>query len=376
MDNVPIPIIVLSTSGHNGVDWLHSLLDGHDELLILPAFSFIRTANFLKDRIGNKNLSEISYTTIADELVELLSSAPFQNNRRRLFSISNDEPEIFKLHLTDYLTKSIEEDILVRLFFGIHYSYAKINNINLKNKKSIVIQEHVPWHSELYYDLFSARFLFIVRDPRAALVGAWIRQKRADNGKFQAYRFDHTILYQRYFIWFLKYVEKKFNKNAGHYLYIIRNESLHRDFTNEMKLLCSWLGIEFSDSLFKQTFANKEWYGESVYLAIDDLDQPPPTDYYEPSKVESRWRNAISPIEIKMVEWLTSDIFIRFDYIKDLPSKKFGFLAVLRYFFLKNNYIKSSQSFYILPLVFIRNLLRRFFVLYFPNVAGRLFKFR
>jgi len=111
-------------------------------------------------------------------------------------------------------------------------------------------------------------------------------------------------------------------------------------------------------------------------LAIDDLDQPPPTDYYEPSKVESRWRNAISPIEIKMVEWLTSDIFIRFDYIKDLPSKKFGFLVVLRYFFLKNNYIKSSQSFYILPLVFIRNLLRRFFVLYFPNVAGRLFKFR
>ena len=31
---------MLGSFGHAGIDWVHSLLDNHDEILIMPAFSF------------------------------------------------------------------------------------------------------------------------------------------------------------------------------------------------------------------------------------------------------------------------------------------------------------------------------------------------
>ena len=34
---------MLSSFGHAGVDWIHSLLDSHKDILIMPAFSFFRT---------------------------------------------------------------------------------------------------------------------------------------------------------------------------------------------------------------------------------------------------------------------------------------------------------------------------------------------
>ena len=152
-----------------------------------------------------------------------------------------------------------------------------------------------PW---VYSDLFLARFLFIVRDPRAALAGAWIRQKRSESGRMSSYRFDHTVLYQRYFVWFLKFVEKRFADQADYYLYTLKNESLHQSFEREVTLLCNWLGVDVTDSIYKQTFA-----GESgtvkVFVAIDDLNQPPPTDYTSLQKLSPGGKNTISDTEIK-----------------------------------------------------------------------------
>ena len=368
------PVVVLSTSGHNGVDWLHSLLDGHPELIILPAFSFMRTTEFLKKRIGKRKFKEFQVSLIAEELVQLLVTDPYQINRRQIFSAEGNEPKLFKDYLIEYLTELEDQWCLQRLYYGNHYTYAKVNCLDLHAKKVIVVQEQVPWHSEVYSDLFLARFLFIVRDPRAALAGAWIRQKRSENGRMSSYRFDHTVLYQRYFVWFLKFVEKRFADQADYYLYTLKNESLHQSFEREVTLLCNWLGVGVTDSIYKQTFAGREWHGESVYLAIDDLNQPPPTDYYEPSKVESRWRNAISDTEIKVIEWITSDIFVRFDYAKDSPYRAIHFRDFVGYFFLANNFVKSGQPSYILPFVYVRDVLRRICVHYFPNIVTRLFK--
>ena len=31
-----LPVTILSSFGHNGLDWIHSLLDGHDEIVLMP----------------------------------------------------------------------------------------------------------------------------------------------------------------------------------------------------------------------------------------------------------------------------------------------------------------------------------------------------
>ena len=41
MDKIKsIPIVTLSTFGHCGIDWLHSFIDSHNEVLIIPQLSF------------------------------------------------------------------------------------------------------------------------------------------------------------------------------------------------------------------------------------------------------------------------------------------------------------------------------------------------
>ena len=42
-----IDICILSTYGHCGLDWMTSLLDNHDEVLIMPSFSFFRLVSML-----------------------------------------------------------------------------------------------------------------------------------------------------------------------------------------------------------------------------------------------------------------------------------------------------------------------------------------
>jgi|TARA_B100001964_G_C13986495_1_gene488644 hypothetical protein len=45
-----IPVAAISTFGHCGIDWLHSLIDSHKEVLILPPLSFFRKINMLKKK--------------------------------------------------------------------------------------------------------------------------------------------------------------------------------------------------------------------------------------------------------------------------------------------------------------------------------------
>jgi len=46
-----IPVAVIATFGHCGLDWLHSLIDSHKEVLIIPpGLSFFRKINILKKK--------------------------------------------------------------------------------------------------------------------------------------------------------------------------------------------------------------------------------------------------------------------------------------------------------------------------------------
>jgi hypothetical protein len=366
------PLIVLSTAGHNGVDWLHSLLDSHAELLILPAFSFFRTLNYIRDKSRFKNLQNSSPATLAKSLVCTLSLPSYQGNRRRLF-VPEIQGDAFASHIEHYLKELKIEKFENRIFYSLHYAYARLNNINLNQIKTIVVHEHVPWHSLDYLRNFSARFLFIIRDPRAALAGAWIRQRRPNSGEMDSYRFDHTILYPRYFLWFQRYLKVK-GKDISALQYAISNEKMHENLSCEMRKLATWIGIEYSESLLRQTFAGRTWFGESVYLAVDDLSAPPPSDYYEPANIESRWRNALSTLEIKMIEWLTRDIFTNFGYKCDPPNEGVHLLRILMKLFFGYN-----KEFYARGAMFAairkpRDFARRLFVIFWPNYAPKLFR--
>ena len=43
-----LPVFMIGSFGHSGIDWIHSLLDSHSQILIMPAFSYFRTLEKIK----------------------------------------------------------------------------------------------------------------------------------------------------------------------------------------------------------------------------------------------------------------------------------------------------------------------------------------
>ena len=61
-----IPVAVISTFGHCGLDWLHSLIDSHKEVLIIPPLNFFRVIDFLERKkiYLNNSLTSVKITNI------------------------------------------------------------------------------------------------------------------------------------------------------------------------------------------------------------------------------------------------------------------------------------------------------------------------
>ena len=125
-----ISLTVLTTFGHNGLDWMHSLLDSHSELLIMPAFSFFRTVDRIK--LHNKNINFDKKNSI-NQISELFANMFLKDNRnktqRRNFISTKIKKAEFKKYLIFWLKNSDINDFKKDLFLGIHYAYIKIYKI-------------------------------------------------------------------------------------------------------------------------------------------------------------------------------------------------------------------------------------------------------
>ena len=129
-------LIFLMSFGHTGIDWLHSLLDGHEQIFIMPQFSFYRSWKLLE---ANKitNVDEMTLLWVNDFNSDVVQS----NDDSKKF---NDDSEvlIFKRKLHQYLsTYGIKKDSVL---WGIHEAYRCSKGFN-KDYKVIVVQEHAPY---------------------------------------------------------------------------------------------------------------------------------------------------------------------------------------------------------------------------------------
>ena len=360
-------IFVLSSFGHAGIDWLHSLLDGHDEILITPAFSYYRTYyRFLyRSKINIFLIKDYNYLTKI--ISNLFYYHPAYRVKRRKFLFNLEEKKDFEKYFKIYLEN--DNDILEKkIFYGIHFAFIKIKNIKIKKIKNIVIHEHVAWHCSRYSKIFKSKFILIFREPKATLAGAFLRMRNSNKTKIlKSIQFDTLILHMKSAFDFA--TSKKNQKHC----YILQNEKMHLDLSDEMRSLAKWIGIKFSKKLLSQTFLNIKWFGESSYLAKDELKKMPPKDFYDISNVEKRWRNILDKNDILMI-----DVFFR----KQIQMMGYKFDNKLNFFKLIKGYLiflfkyLTQENYFILKSVIIlRNLVRRIFVLINTKITLKLFKY-
>jgi hypothetical protein len=83
-DLAKLPILVLSTFGHCGIDWFGNLLDSHKEILMIPALSYFRRLEFLKEKkIDIKSLSILDISKVIIE--EICRKSSFKSYNFFLF---------------------------------------------------------------------------------------------------------------------------------------------------------------------------------------------------------------------------------------------------------------------------------------------------
>ena len=355
-----IPVSVISTFGHCGLDWLHSLIDSHKSVLIIPPLDFFRTIDLLERRKVNIN-SSITYKKIINIITKELLKKKYHKKDNILKN--NQKKIVFKNYMYDYLITEKRIDIKKRLFFSIYFAFAKINRINLKKIKVIVAYESKSWHCTQYHKYFNSKFIFMIRDPRAQIAGSLRMFKRSKNVpiNFQIDMNLSCLVHARNF--FKKMTKKK--------ILILKNEDMHKKLKPEMKKLSKWLNIQFSKSLLQSTFLGKKWIGESGYISKMDLKKPYPKDYYKPNNVEMRWRSVLDKKSILMIETFSEKTMhqhrYKFDNKLNVISRFFGYFSLFFKFHDFDNLI------YFARLRFIKNIIRRFFVVFFPNQSREIF---
>ena len=351
-----IPVMVISTFGHCGIDWLHSLIDSHKEVLIIPPLSFFRNIEILKRNKNNLN-SSLSSKAITNIIVKVI----LKKSEHESYNIlsKNQSKSVFKKYINDFLTAEKNLNIEKKLFFAIHYAFAKINKINLDKIKIIVAHEHAPWNCYQYEKHFNSKFVFMLRDPRASFAGSLRIHKRLKNTPIN-FIFDMSLSYmvsaQKFF--------KKINKKK---ILVLRNEKMHNNLKYEMKKLSKWFNIQFNKSLLNPTFLGKKWIGDSSYLSRVDLKKSYPIseqNYYKSINVEKRWRSVLDKNTILIIETVFEKIMIRHQYKFDnklnVITRVFGYLSLLLRFNQFNNF------FYFI-IGFIKSAIRRIFIIFFSK---------
>lgn len=313
------------TFGHCGIDWMHSLLDSHPQILIMPALSFYRCWKMLNAGSA-KNVQDMYY--LWHKYINMYVGPEIKNEQKRFLHSPQEMerffPKFYELLESGGISK-------IHVFWAIHEAYAYTKQIDLKKIKVIVAHEHLPWPFEqILSDFTQSKILMMMRDPRAAIAGLF-HGRTKHIGYLSDYTFNISmeVWFQGQDMW------KKHCYQLGKRYKIVKNEDLHADLEKHMRDIAKWLGVDFFEGMLFSTFpSGKPCLPDSLYLEKGKSVQPDDT-YYLPDNVRKRWMNELKdPREILMIEFLFKDIMKEFEYDRITKDTRISRIKGLVYYLL------------------------------------------
>ena len=300
-----LPLTFLMTFGHCGIDWLHSLLDSHSQILIMPALSFLRCWKML-NASSAKNVQTMF--DIWFKYINMYRGPDIIHEQQKFFHSPQEMERCFSKFYELLESRGIGK---IDVFWAIHEAYAYAKRIDLEKKRIVVAHEHLPWAFEqILSDFTQSNILMIVRDPRAAIAGVF-HGRTKNFGYLPDFTFNMAmeVWFQGQDMW------NKHRYQLGKRYKIVRNEDLHADLEKYMGDIAKWLGVDFSECMLHSTFpSGKPCLPDSLYLEEENSVQFDDT-YYLPENIRKRWMNELKdPREILMIEFLFKDIMKEFKY--------------------------------------------------------------
>lgn len=165
-----LPLIVLTSFGHCGADYIGNLFYGHAEILKAPDLSFFRKIQILKKQ---KKIDIIQIKDI-NKIYKILKNyfLTSRNINSYNYFTNKKKERLFKKYFFEYLRGSEIKKKQKLLFLAIYYGVAKTYGIKINKLKYIFTHETVSGYCNKYKKYFNlVKFITVNRDPRAAFAG-------------------------------------------------------------------------------------------------------------------------------------------------------------------------------------------------------------
>ena len=315
----------LLSFGHCGIDWVHSLLNGHKQLLVMPEFSYYRLWRYRK----------LHRLKTSEEVIKfwsnlILLSDDYQTEGTKFFA-NKEQETIFRETFSNLVYQyGIERK---QVFYALHEAFATARGIDLDTIQGIIVHEHVCFTYDLYAEDFKEELslLFIVRDPRAALAGYLKGFERKFVNKDFLYDLYYDYCFEEWLMALDIYKNVKSSDSA--YCYVIRNEDLSQEIEPTVNRLANWLGINNEESLLR----SKNSFGGPWKIDSNFVKQEEKVDntkaFFNEKLVRDRWKTVLNEKDVVVIEHVLSDVFDLFGYKRDYSKNFFNRVLASFYFF-------------------------------------------
>ncbi|MBU3635545.1 sulfotransferase [Polynucleobacter sp. es-GGE-1] len=258
----------INATGRTGSDYLHSLLENHDEILTFPAHFLIYSQFFRESitmKVENNRACDVADEIIGYYIYKFVSLYDYQEGRDRLGPDLNQFNEIdtaeFKRHFVGLIGRRAlsKKNILL----AIYGAYNICNKKDILKTKVLLFHPHLEYETKLFLEDFnSTRLIFTTRDPRANFYSI-IKN-------FRDYSPDNDT--EEHFYNSLRMIlrDARLGQELNIDFLVVKLEDLPR--INVIKDLCNWLGIKYSSNLLRSTWGGLDWHGDrlskKLYLPV------------------------------------------------------------------------------------------------------------
>jgi hypothetical protein len=297
-----INLIVVHHIGRAGSILLQSLFDGHPNVITLPSFSEIYVGLdeiILDSEVGVEHFIQKN-PHIFDSARGYFGSVG-QTVAGRFGPYGDCDLKVniadFKEHMGQLIiSHGYANKVMDRkaFFILLHLAYSRsIGNVGHSDVKYIVYNPHGLREFELLLrDFPQLRLMVMTRDPRQH----WESTKkllqlryRSEVSRLSSLHFSFDALgYTAHVYKFAKVAEKLGPEN----LRVIDLPKLHNMGKSAMLDLCTWLGLEFHDSLLNSTFNGLAWMGNAANRNISSSLNP---------QFRENWQKTLSFDEIDFI---------------------------------------------------------------------------
>lgn len=363
-------LVFLSGSRGSGVEFIHSILDSHPQVLAIP---FPLMFHYFWRLYGHqipKNLDTL-FDLICQEtgLAMVLNNYQAPDNAYML----NDGRTSKLLHIDlvlfrqSFKEKLYEKNIDRRnTFMAIYQSYAVAIGQKWSEIRIVLENSHNTFfHNEILEDFPDARFISPLRDPHAIFASC----RKGRFGDVYEGLPESSILMHLYQT-FIN--QETYSKILGKQRYlVIKNEEIHAKKEKTIRDLAIWLGIDFKEILMTSTFAGSPWEGNSAY-------GKKLTPNLKTANVDTtqRWKRELRKREVILVEFLFADFIRSYGYSfyskwgKTFPPLRY--LGFFSFFLPTKNQLKIKGVKFSLK----KSMLVKYFeYLFFPFTRFLLFFF-